>query len=59
VSSQNGLPRDDVAVVVVRAVGGRAASLDLTGRAVAAPTRMRDGERNVPLAPFAAAPSSV
>jgi PAS domain S-box-containing protein len=38
VSSQGGPPRDDVAVVVVRALGGRAASFDLSGQGVAAST---------------------
>jgi PAS domain S-box-containing protein len=40
VSSQHGPPRDDVAVVVVRALGGHAASFDLTGQGVAARTRL-------------------
>ena len=38
VSSQGGPPRDDVAVVVVRALGGPAAPFDLTGQGVAART---------------------
>jgi len=36
--SQGGPPRDDVAVVVVRALSGSAASFDLMGQGVAAPT---------------------
>jgi serine phosphatase RsbU (regulator of sigma subunit) len=35
---QTGPPRDDVAVVVVRALSGTAASFDLLGQGVAAPT---------------------
>ncbi|HET9741090.1 MAG TPA: SpoIIE family protein phosphatase [Solirubrobacteraceae bacterium] len=38
VSSQGGPPRDDVAVVVARALGGPAASFDLTEQGVAAST---------------------